>query len=85
MAEPDENSAEFDFEPDQLTNVGELAEAFIHQEVDTELLNELNPDYLERLVADHESESPAGVDENEYEAAIKVAELILELIDAVDY
>jgi hypothetical protein len=85
MTEPDESSVEFNFEPDQLTEIGELAEAFIHEEVDAGFLNELNPDYLERLVAHPDSKPPTDVDEDEYEAAIEVAELILDRMDAGDY
>ena len=55
-----------------------MAGAFIHEEVDAELFDELNHDYLERLVASAESEPPADIDTDEYEAAIEVAELILD-------
>jgi HEPN domain-containing protein len=84
MGEPNENSRGFDFEPDQLTDIGELAEAFIHEEVNAELLDELDREYLEQLVAEYESEPPADIDEDEYEAAIEVAELILDRMDAAD-
>ena len=84
MAGTDGDEREFDFDPDQLNELGELAEAFIHEEVDADLFNELDREYLERLVAADASEPPADIDQEEYEAAIEVAELILDRMDAAD-
>ena len=42
------------------------------------LFIELYHNYLKRLVASAESEPPVDIDIEEYEAAIEVAELILE-------
>jgi len=84
MGESDENAAQFDFDPDQLTNIGELAEAFIHEEVDAEFLDELDREYLERLVDTAAEEPPADIDREEYEAAIEVAGLILSRMDAAE-
>jgi hypothetical protein len=85
MVETGDKSGEFEFDPDQLGELGELAEAFIHQEVDADFFDELDRDYLEQLVDSAESEPPADIDTEEYEAAIEVAELILHRMDATDY
>ena len=83
MVMPEENSRKFDFDPDQLAEVGELAEAFIREEVDVILFEELDRDYLERLVDTAAEEPPADIGQKEYEAAIEVAGLILDRMDAV--
>ena len=56
MAGTDGDEREFDFDPDQLNELGELAEAFIHEEVDADLFNELDREYLERLIDNAESD-----------------------------
>ena len=84
MAESNEEAGKFEFDPDQLSELGDLAEAFIHEEVDADLFDELDRDYLEWLVSSAESELPEDVTK-EYEAAIEVAELILDRMDATDY
>jgi len=81
MVETEENPGKFDFDPDQLSELGELAEAFIHEEVDSELFDELDRDYLERLVDTASEEPPADISQEEYRAAIEVAELILDRMD----
>ena len=43
MVVPEENSGKFEFDPDQLAELGELAEAFIHEEVDAEFFKQLDP------------------------------------------
>lgn len=45
MAETDEKAGDFEFDPDQLSDLGELAEAFIHEEVDAEILAELHREH----------------------------------------
>jgi hypothetical protein len=85
MVETDEDGGEFKFDPEQLTDLSELAEAFIHEEADAALFHELDRDYLEWLVSSAESEPPGDIDIEEYEAAIEVAELILDRMDATDY
>ena len=82
MMVPEENSGKFEFDPDQLSELGELAEAFIREEVDAELFEELNRDYLERLADTAAEEPPADIGQEEYEAAIEIAELILDRMDA---
>ena len=84
MVVPEENAGQFEFDPDQLSGVGELAEAFIREEVDAELFEELDRDYLERLVDTAAEEPPADIGQEEYEAAIEVAELILNRMDVVE-
>ena len=83
MVVPEENSGKFEFDPDQLAELGELAEAFIREEVDAELFEELDRDYLQRLVDTAAEEPPADIGQEEYEAAIEVAGLILDRMDAV--
>jgi len=83
MAEPNENASDFEFDPDQLNRLGELAEAFIHEEVDADLFEELDHDYLEWLVDSTESGPPEDIETEEYDATIEVAELILDRMDAV--
>ena len=83
MVVPEENSGKFEFDPDQLAQLGELAEAFIREEVDVELFEELDRDYLEQLVDTSAEEPPADIGQREYEAAIEVAELILDRMDVV--
>ena len=85
MAETDNEAGEFEFDPEQLSEVGELAEAFIHEEVDAELFDELDRDYLEQLVNSARSEPPSEIPPEEYEAAIEVAELIIDRMDVADY
>ena len=84
MVETEESAGKFEFDPDQLFELGELAEAFIHEEVDAELFDELDREYLERLVDTAAEEPPADIDREEYEAAIEVAELILSRMDAAE-
>ena len=84
MVVPEENAGQFEFDPDQLSEVGELTEAFIREEVDIEFFEELNRDYLERLVDTAAEEPPADLGQEEYEAAIEVAELILNRMDVVE-
>ena len=84
MEEADEEVGDFEFEQAQLDDLSRLAEAFVDEELDAELLNEVDGDYLEGLVNSAKSKSPAEDDPVEYEAAIEVAELILDHIDAAD-
>jgi len=92
MAKTNGDAGDFEFDPDQLSDLSKLAEAFIHAEVDADFFNELDRDYLEQLVDSAESEPPgaeseppADIDTQEYEAAIEVAELIVDRMDATDY
>ena len=84
MAQIDEDAGDFEFDPDQLSELGELAEAFIHEEVDADFFEELDHEYLEHLVDSASSDPPEDVAIEEYEAAIEVAELILDRMDAAD-
>ena len=85
MAETDRDAGKFEFDPDQLGEISELAEAFIHEEVDADLFDELDRDYLEQLVDSPNPRPPADIDTQEYEAAIEVAELIVDRMDEADY
>jgi len=82
MVVPEENSGKFEFDPDQLAELGELAEAFIHEEVDAEFFKQLDRDYIEQLADSAADEPPADIGQEEYEAAIEVAQLILDRMDA---
>jgi len=82
MVETDEGVGNFDFDPDQLAELGELSEAFIHEELDAELMDEVDFDYLETLVEQPESAIPADVGEQEQQAVVEIADLILQRIDA---
>ena len=82
MPETDEDAEEFDFDPNHLTELGELSEAFIHEEMDAELLDELDDDHLETLVEQPDATVPSDVGEKEQEAAVEIAHLILQRIDA---
>jgi len=46
MFETNEDVADFEFDPDQLSELGELAAAFILYVIDAELTDELHHDYL---------------------------------------
>ena len=84
MEEADKEVGDFEFEQAQLDDLSRLAEAFVDEELDAELLNEVDRDYLEELVNSAKLESHAEDGSVEYEAAIEIAELILDLIDAAD-
>lgn len=84
MVETDEGVNAFDFDPDQLTELGELSEAFIHEELDAELMNEVDFDYLGTLIEQPDSAIPSDVGEQERQAVIEIADLILQRVDAND-
>jgi hypothetical protein len=74
---------EFELDPDQLDDIGELAEAFIDEELDADLLEEVDREELEALVEQATTDGEIDVESDVYEAAIEVAELIVERMDAV--
>ena len=82
MTKTDGATEVFNFDPDRLTDLSELAEAFIHEELDADLFEEFDREYLEQLVDGAESDPPADISQKVYEAAIEVAELILHRMDA---
>jgi len=82
MFETNEDVADFEFDPDQLSELGELAAAFIHEELDAELMDELDHDYLEILVEQPDSAIPSDVGEQEQQAVLEIADLILQRTDA---
>ena len=85
MVGSSDEAGDFEFDPDQLDELSELAEAFIHKELDTELMADLDREYLETLVDCRETRPPAEIPPEEYEAAIEIAELVLDRMDATDY
>ena len=84
MVETDEGADAFDFDPDQLAELGELSEAFIHEELDVELMDKVDVDYLETLVEQPDSAVPSNIGEREQEAVVEIADLILQRIDIKD-
>jgi hypothetical protein len=84
MEEAENKVGGFEFEQAQLDDLSRLAEAFVDEELDAELLNEVDRDYLEGLVDSAKLESHAEDGSVEYEAAIEIAELILDFMDAAD-
>ena len=84
MAKTGDEAGDFEFDPDQLEGLGELAEAFIHKELDTELMADLDREYLENLVNCKGTRAPSEIPPEEYEAAIEIAELVLDRMDAID-
>jgi len=84
MAETDEGVDAFDFDPDQLAELGELSEAFIHEELDAELMDEVDFSYLEELVEQPDLAIPSDVGEQEQQAVVEIADLILQRVDAKD-
>jgi glycerol-3-phosphate responsive antiterminator len=75
---------EFELDPNQLDDIGELAEAFIDEELDADLLEGVDREELEALVEQATTDGEIDVESDVYEAAIEVAELIVERMDAVD-
>lgn len=84
MSEAINKPGEFEFDSDQLDDIGELAEAFIHEELDADLLEEVDREELEALVEQATTDGEIDVESDVYEAAIEVAEFILERMDVVD-
>jgi hypothetical protein len=84
MVETDEGVGDFDFDPDQLAELGELSEAFIHEELDVELMDKVDVDYIETLVEQPDSAIPSNIGEREHEAVVEIADLILQRIDIKD-
>jgi hypothetical protein len=84
MAKTGDEADDFEFDPDQLNEIGELAEAFIQKELDTELMANLDREYLNDLVDSMGTEQSSEIAPEEYEAAVEVAELILDRMDATD-
>jgi hypothetical protein len=83
MSEAIDEPGEFEFDPDQLDDIGELAEAFIHEELDADLLDEVDREELEAVVEQATTDGEIDVESDAYEAAVEVAELIVERMDAV--
>ena len=83
MSEAIDEPGEFEFDPDQIDDIGELAEAFIDEELDADLLEEVDREELEALVEQATTDGEIDVGSDVYEAAIEVAELIVERMDAV--
>ena len=84
MSEATDEPGDFEFDPDQLGDIGELAEAFIHEELDAELLDKIDREELEAVIEQATIDGEINVEFEAYEAAIEVAELIVDRMDAVE-
>jgi hypothetical protein len=84
MSEATDEPGDFEFDPDQLGDIGELAEAFIHEELDAELLDKIDREELEAVIEQATIDGEIDVESEAYEAAIEVAELIVNRMDAVE-
>ena len=84
MSEATDGPGDFEFDPDQLGDIGELAEAFIHEELDAELLDKIDREELEAVIEQATIDGKIDVQSEAYEAAIEVAELIVDRMDAVE-
>jgi hypothetical protein len=84
MSEATDEPGDFEFDPDQLGDIGELAEAFIHEELDAELLDKIDREELEAVIEQATIDGEIDVQSEAYEAAIEVAELIVDRMDAVE-
>lgn len=74
----------FEFNPEQTDPVEELAESFIHEEFDATLLAEIDREELEVLVAQADAMDDSETDDLAMEAALEVAETVLERLEAFD-
>jgi len=84
MAEIDERTAELGFESDQLHELSELAAAFIQEELDAELMEELDDKYLETLVAHPDSVIPSDLPPEVHRAAVETANFILQQLNGAN-
>jgi len=84
MSELPTDTGPFEFDPEVVDQVDALAEAFVLEEFDAELLNELDEDYLQRLVDIAETGAGRLDSDPEFDAAVQVAELVLERLEAAE-
>ena len=83
MTSSDDTGA-FEFDPEQVDPVEELAEAFIHEEFDAALLAEIDREALESLVARAEARADRSTDDLAREAALEVARIVLARLEAFE-
>ena len=83
MTHSDEHGA-FAFDPELIDPAEELAEAFIHEEFDAQLLAQIDRDEIETLVSRANAIDNSEIDELEMKAAIEVAELVLERLEVFE-
>ena len=83
MTSSDDTGA-FEFDPEQVDPVEELAEAFIHEEFDAALLAEIDREALESLVARAEARADRSTDDLAEEAALEVARIVLARLEAFE-
>lgn len=84
MSKTGTETGAFEFDPEVVDQVDALAEAFILEEFDATLLNELDRDHLKRLVDLSDAHGTVLEADPEYGAAIQVAELVLQRLEAAE-
>lgn len=84
MSETGTETGPFEFDPEVVDQVDALAEAFVLEEFDAELLNDLDQAYLQRLVDLGETHGDTLDTDPEFGAAVQVAELVLERLEAAE-
>lgn len=84
MTAPDVDPETFEFDPDLVDPAEELAEAFIIEEFDAALLEELDKQYLEVLANQPPEKIHINVDDAVLDAAMQVAELVVERLEAAE-
>jgi len=84
MSETGTETGPFEFDPEVVDQVDALAEAFVLEEFDEELLNDLDQEYLQRLVDLAETQGDTFDTDPEFGAAVQVAELVLERLEAAE-
>ena len=84
MSETGTETGPFEFDPEVVDQVDALAEAFVLEEFDAELLNDLDQAYLQRLVELAETHGDTLDTDPEFGAAVQVAELVLERLQAAE-
>lgn len=84
MTEAGTETGPFEFDPEVVDQVDALAEAFVLEEFDAELLDELDQEYLQRLVDLGNAHGGTLDTDPEFGAAVQVAELVLERLQAAE-
>ena len=84
MTEPPTDGGAFEFDPELVDIADELAEAFILEELDPELLERLDQDYLEVLAAQSPETLQMDVEEPVLAAAVQVATMVVGRMEAAE-
>jgi len=84
MTESPTDEGPFEFDPDVVELADELAEAFILEELDPALLDNLNQEYLELLASQSPEELLMDVEEPVLAAAVQVAGMVVGRMEAAE-